>query len=85
MGKDMTCIAILNTVVIQTTGVILRASCCICPHIQVGRCDGHFGAFYNWIIIMQHISVDTNTPTTCLCAKFEKTNKNNQLLTKGMK
>jgi hypothetical protein len=84
MGKDMTCIAILNTVVIQTTGVILRASCCICPHIQVGRCDGHFGAFYNWIIIMQLISVDTNTPTTCLCAKFAKTNKN-KLLTKGIK
>ena len=72
MGKDVTCIAILNTVVIQTTGVILRASCCICPHIQVGRCDGHFGAFHNWIIIMQLISVDTNTPTTCLVQNLRK-------------
>ena len=64
MGKDVSSITILNTVVVQTTGVVLSASCCICSHIKVGRCDGHFGTFHDWIIIMQSVRVDTDTPTT---------------------
>ena len=60
MSENVTSIAILNAVVIQTSGIVLSARSGIRSLIQIISCYCHLRFLNNRIVIMKFVSVCSN-------------------------